>query len=591
MRGSGLDDAIAVVAPIVADVRARGDDAVLEWTERFDGPRPDGFRVPAEAIADAVVEADVLEALRAMILAVRTFSEAQRPRDTAVEAAPGIVSERRWLPLDSVGICVPSGTFPLPSSLVMAAVPALVAGVRRVAVVTPSPVAATLAVARELGLDEVYAIGGAQAVAALAYGTASIEPVDRIVGPGNAYVTAAKLLVSTRVGIDLPAGPSEVIVIADETADPHACAADLLAQAEHGSDSEALLLSTDPGAVRHGRHARCSITTTCEIETVASLADALARSEAFAPEHLELHVADPEALLAGVRNAGSVFIGGSAVVGDYAAGATHVLPTGGLARSSGGLGLEMFMKPLQVVRATACGRRSSCARRRSDRAGGRAAASCGRRRTRTGARMRRERRDPSRSRRDPAAGRLRAVQVGCHGGGRRRAPRSRAGRGAEVRPEHAAAARGRRRFRSRRASRRWIGIRDGLYRELREAAAGYVSDDSGTDVGWEQVVVGAGADDLIMLCARTFLAPGRKAAMFPQTYSFYRVVTLLSGVDPVTETDGASVIWRCNPENPTGAVTPTSELVELRASQPGCGRDRRRGVYRVRRRIGRSLAR
>jgi len=354
VRGAGLDDAIAVVAPIVSDVRERGDEAVLEWTERFDGPRPDGFRVSAEAIRDATVDGDVLVALRAMIRAVRTFSEAQRPVDTSVEAAPGIVTERRWLPLDSVGICVPSGRFPLPSSLVMAAVPALVAGVRRIAVVTPSPVAATLVVARELGLDELYAIGGAQAVAALAYGTRSIDPVDRIVGPGNAYVTAAKLLVSTRVGIDIPAGPSEVIVIADETADPRACAADLLAQAEHGSDSEALLLSTDP-ALSARVATLVSSYDNVTVETTASLAHALARSEAFAPEHLELHVRNPEALLAGVRNAGSVFIGGSAVVGDYAAGATHVLPTGGLARSSGGLGLEMFMKPLQIVRATAAG--------------------------------------------------------------------------------------------------------------------------------------------------------------------------------------------------------------------------------------------
>jgi histidinol dehydrogenase len=216
------------------------------------------------------------------------------------------------------------------------------------------PVDATLVVARELGLDEVYAIGGAQAVAALAYGTTSITRVDRIVGPGNAYVTAAKLLVSSHVGIDLPAGPSEVVVIADETADAEACAADLLAQAEHGADSEALLLSTDP--VLSGSVARLVAQyDNIRIETVASLAEALERSEAFAPEHLELHVRDPETLLDRVRNAGSVFIGGSAVVGDYAAGATHVLPTGGLARSSGGLGLEMFMKPLQVVRATAAG--------------------------------------------------------------------------------------------------------------------------------------------------------------------------------------------------------------------------------------------
>jgi histidinol dehydrogenase len=351
VRGAGLDDAIAVAAPIVADVRDRGDAAVLEWTERFDGPRPDGFRVSRERIEAAAVPEDVLDAFRAMIRAVRAFNEAQRPLDKVVEAAPGIVSERRWLPLDAVGICVPSGTFPLPSSLVMAAVPALVAGVRRIAVVTPNPVDATLVVARELGLGEVYAVGGAQAIAALAYGTDSNAPVDRIVGPGNAYVTAAKLLVSSRVGIDLPAGPSEVIVIADETADAERCAADLLAQAEHGPESEALLLSVDP-VLSERVSMLVAHYDNVLVETVASLADAVARSEAFAPEHLELHVRDPEALLAHVRNAGSVFIGGSAVIGDYAAGATHVLPTGGLARSSGGLGLEMFMKPLQIVRAT-----------------------------------------------------------------------------------------------------------------------------------------------------------------------------------------------------------------------------------------------
>ena len=351
MRGAELDAAITVVGPIVADVRERGDAALLEWTERFDGPRPDGFRVSAERIAAAEVSPEVLDALRRMIRAVRTFSEAQRPADTAVEAAPGIVSERRWVPLDAVGVCVPSGRTPLPSSLVMTAVPAQVAGVRRIAVVTPRPVDATLVVARELGLDEIYAIGGAQAVAALAYGTASVAAVDKIVGPGSVYVTAAKLLVSSRVGIDLPAGPSEVIVIADATADADVCAADLLAQAEHGPDSEALLLTTD--AELSDRVAMLvdgydNVT----VELVGSLDEALARSEALAPEHLELHVADPEGLLGRVRNAGSVFVGGSAVVGDYAAGATHVLPTGGLARSSGGLGLESFLKPLQIVRAT-----------------------------------------------------------------------------------------------------------------------------------------------------------------------------------------------------------------------------------------------
>ncbi len=354
MRAALLDDAIAAVAPIVADVRARGDNALLEWTERFDGPRPNGFLVPAGEIATAEVDDDVLEALRRMIDAVRRFSEAQLPANTEVEAVPGIVCERRWLPLDSVGLCVPSGRLPLPSSLVMTAVPAQVAGVRRIAIVTPRPVAATLVAARELGLDEIYAVGGAQAVAALAYGTESIPAVDKVVGPGNAYVTAAKLLVSTRVGIDLPAGPSEVVAIADGSADAELLAAGLLAQAEHGPDSEALLLTDDPtlsDAVARLVDGYDNVV----VELVSSLEEALARSEEYAPEHLELHVADPEPLLARVRNAGSVFVGGPSVVGDYAAGATHVLPTGGLARSSGGLGVEAFLKPVQVVRLSPAG--------------------------------------------------------------------------------------------------------------------------------------------------------------------------------------------------------------------------------------------
>ena len=359
MRGS-FDEALATVAPIVADVRERGDEALLEWTSRFDGPRPNGIRVPSERLDAAQVDDDVLDALRRMIDAVRRFSEAQRPADTSVEAAPGIVSERRWLPLGAVGVCVPSGRQPLPSSLVMTAVPALVAGVGRVAVVTPNPADATLVVARELGIDEVYAVGGAQAVAALAYGTATVPPVDAIVGPGNAYVTAAKLLVASRVRIDLPAGPSEVVAIADDSASADAVAADLLAQAEHGDDSDALLL-TDSAELARAVEGLVSGAPNVAVERVESLDEALARSEAYAPEHLELHVADPDALLARVRNAGSVFVGCSSVVGDYAAGATHVLPTGGLARSMGGLGLETFLKPLQVVRASADGARRAAA--------------------------------------------------------------------------------------------------------------------------------------------------------------------------------------------------------------------------------------
>ena len=231
----------------------------------------------------------------------------------------------------------------------MTVVPAQVAGVRRIAVATPRPQQAVLATARELGIDEVYAVGGAQAIAALAYGTERVPPVDKIVGPGNRWVTAAKLLVSSHVAIDLPAGPSEVLVVADETADPDVCAADLLAQAEHGPDSEAILVTTS-AALAGKVSALCN--GRVSVEVVGSLAQAIARANEYAPEHLELLVADPAAAATGVVNAGSVFLGTTAVLGDYAAGANHVLPTGGLARGAGGLGLEAFLKPVQYVSAT-----------------------------------------------------------------------------------------------------------------------------------------------------------------------------------------------------------------------------------------------
>ena len=212
----------------------------------------------------------------------------------------------------------------------------------RIAVVTPRPAEAMLAAAAALGIDEVYAVGGAHAVGALAYGTKTIRSVDKIVGPGGPWVTAAKLLVSARVAIDLPAGPSEVLVIADGTASPAAVAASLLAQAEHGPDSDAGLLALDADLARRVRE-RLDGAANVRIEAVDSLDAALRRAEAYAPEHLELHVAGAEEVAPLVRNAGSVFVGTSSVVGDYAAGATHVLPTGGLARGAGGLGLEAFL--------------------------------------------------------------------------------------------------------------------------------------------------------------------------------------------------------------------------------------------------------
>jgi histidinol dehydrogenase len=346
-------DALPRAAEIVADVRDRGDEAVMDWTERLDGERPPAIRVPADAIAGAEAEPGFLAALRRLAVAVRAFHEPQRPADTTVSTYPGVESSRRFLPIGAVGVYAPGGRAAYPSSLVMAVVPAHLAGVQRIAVVSPRPPAVLLAAARELGIDEIYAVGGAQAIAALAYGTETIPAVDKIVGPGNRWVAAAKLLVSGRVGIDLPAGPSEVLVVADETADAELCAADLLAQAEHGPDSECILVTTSAALAAYVERLTAGWEQV-QIEVVGSLGEALTRSDEYAPEHLELHVADPRAAAARVRNAGSIFLGPSApaVVGDYAAGANHVLPTGGLARAAGGLGLEAFLKSTQVVSAT-----------------------------------------------------------------------------------------------------------------------------------------------------------------------------------------------------------------------------------------------
>jgi histidinol dehydrogenase len=348
-----ISDALPRAAEIVADVRERGDAALLDWTDRLDGERPASLRVPPEEIASADADPAFLAAVRRLADAVRAFHEPQRPRDTSTSTYPGVRAERRFVPVRSVGVYAPGGRAAYPSSLIMAAVPAQLAGVGRIAVVSPRPPAVLLAAARELGLDEVYAVGGAQAIAALAYGTETIQAVDKIVGPGNRWVTAAKLLVSGRVGIDLPAGPSEVLIVADETADAELCAADLLAQAEHGPDSECVLVTTsaelawDVAKLAAGWEQ-------VRTEVVDSLDEALARVDEYAPEHLELHLADPESFAVRVTNAGSIFLGPTApaVVGDYAAGANHVLPTGGLARAAGGLGLEAFLKPIQIVSAS-----------------------------------------------------------------------------------------------------------------------------------------------------------------------------------------------------------------------------------------------
>jgi histidinol dehydrogenase len=308
------------VATVLDDVRARGDLAVREWALRLDGVEPERAE-PSDGLPE--------DAVLALAESVRVWHEVQRPADVRLEVRPGVELERRWAPLASV---VPRR---LVSTLVMCAVPALAAGVERIAVATPPDGAGLVAAAaRLLGIEEVWALGGPPAIAAFAYGTESIQRVDKICGPGGSYVNEAKLLVSRDVAIDLPAGPSEVVVLAGHGADEEVAALELAAQGEHGPDSLCRLVSVD-----------------------GDLSAALAKVDAFAPEHLVVLGEDAEELAGRVRHAGAIFVGAwsSVAAGDYATGGNHVLPTGGWARAVGGIGLETFLKPVTIQRLTESG--------------------------------------------------------------------------------------------------------------------------------------------------------------------------------------------------------------------------------------------
>lgn len=370
-------------AELIDAVRARGADALLEQAERFDGVRPRELRVPADAIRTAVDELDaaVRDALEESIDRVRHATTAQLPVAARTELGPGAVVEQRWQPIGRAGLYVPGGNAPLASSVVMNAVPAQVAGVASIALASPpqrgngGAVHPTiLGAAGLLGIDEVYAIGGAGAIGALAYGVADIglRPVDVITGPGNIYVAAAKRLVRGQVGIDSEAGTTEILVIADASADARLVAADLLSQAEH-DDAAAALLVTDSAdlaeavrteladAAARTRHARRVATALggpqSAIVLVDTTDDAAAFSNAYGPEHLELQTTDPDAVLARITSAGAIFVGPHAPVslGDYLAGSNHVLPTGGQARFSSGLGAYSFLRPQQLIRYDAEG--------------------------------------------------------------------------------------------------------------------------------------------------------------------------------------------------------------------------------------------
>jgi histidinol dehydrogenase len=365
-----VDDAVAA---IIADVATRGDAALVEYTQRFDRVclSPDRLRLSPDEIAAGADRAppETVAALRLAAERIESFHRRQLPTDIDYVDAVGVRLGQRWQPIAAAGLYVPGGTASYPSSVLMNAIPAKVARVERLVMTVPAPDGVlnplTLAAARMVGIAEIYRIGGAQAVAALAYGTATIAPVDKIVGPGNAYVAAAKRRVFGRVGIDMIAGPSEILVLADRNNDPGWIAADLLSQAEHDPAAQAILIADDShfagavasAAARHLAHlpraeiARASWRNNGAIILVADWDEAVALIDRIAPEHLELAIEEAEAVAGRVRHAGAIFLGRYTpeAIGDYIAGPNHVLPTARSARFASGLGVLDFMKRTTIV--------------------------------------------------------------------------------------------------------------------------------------------------------------------------------------------------------------------------------------------------
>jgi len=368
--GAALDGVLQAVRRIVGDVRRRGDRALLGYAKQFDGlPGPEALRVAPEEMAEAwkTIEPALRETLSAATAQIRGFAKRQLPKSWSASPVPGLSTGQLVRPLGSVGCYVPSGRHPLPSTLLMTAIPAQVGGVARIAVVSPRPAPETLAAAHLLGIREFYRAGGAHAIAALAYGTDSIPRVDKIVGPGNLYVTAAKRLVAFDCAIDMLAGPTE-IVVTSERGDPAGIAADLVAQAEHDPEALAIFVTTNAELARaviaetrlrsrSNAVARESLERNGLAIVAASVEEAREITNRLAPEHLTVDAASD---LEWVRNAGSVFVGrwSAQPMGDYISGPNHTLPTGGMARVRGGLSVNDFVKLITVQEYAAAGLRS-----------------------------------------------------------------------------------------------------------------------------------------------------------------------------------------------------------------------------------------
>lgn len=376
-----VDAAIASVHPVVEAVRERGAEAVLEAGERFDGVRPEHLRVPTAVIERALAELDpaIRRALETAIDRVRAVDAAQRREDDVVEVIDGGVVRQRWVPVQRVGLYVPGGRAVLPSSVVMNVVPAQTAGVSQIVLASPPqkdhggyPHPTILAACALLGVTDVIAAGGAQAIALLAHGAddlgdgAGLDPVDLVTGPGNVYVTAAKRLVRGTVGIDAEAGPTEIAILADASADPRFVAADLISQAEHDPLAASVLVTDSPQLAaateaelavqvpraRHADRIREALGgRQSGVILVDGMAQGLAVVNAYGAEHLEIQTDDAAAVAARVTNAGAIFVGPHSPVslGDYAAGSNHVLPTGGSSRFGGGLGVQSFLRGIHVI--------------------------------------------------------------------------------------------------------------------------------------------------------------------------------------------------------------------------------------------------
>jgi len=579
------------VAPIIDEVRQRGDAAVRELTLRLDGAAVDGLWVDELEIDEAVraVEDGLAIAIDASIAAVRRFHADQRNalRDRGVvQTLPGVTAWRRWTPFERVGAYIPGGRAPLASSVIMCGVPARLAGVDELIVATPPGTdgrvaPAVLVAARRVGVDRVLRVGGAQAIAAMAYGTETVPAVDRIVGAGNAWVTAAKRAVAADVAIDLPAGPSECVVVADAGADAELVALDLLAQAEHGPDSVAVLVTDDVGLVEQVEGRLPAVAATLATGDVAletlrrhggailvhDLAAAVAVADAIAPEHLSLQCAGADELAGRVRHVGSVFIGpwSAIAAGDYATGTNHVLPTGGSARVYGGLGVEVFGRWIEVQRLTARGVRSVADT--VDRLAGSEGLPAHARSVR--ARADRAERIADLPDPDGALALLRrpgpvepypAEQSDEELADEAGVPVGRIARmDMNTVPGEAFAEYG-----------------DLAYRRLREALA------VASGARAERIIPGAGADELIRLVTTQAIGPGDTVVVPVPTFAMFAVEARLAGARVVAvprdalqrrqpverlraavEESAARLVWICTPNNPTGDAYGLDEVRRL----------------------------